>query len=302
MAWSLLAIPGAGTIATIAGWATKVVNNFRYLKGIDGVVTTQSGLIIDNTLGSEYVKLPLLSTTEAATVLDAEGKIAHDEATHRIKVHDGTAVRSLVSTVDVDDVPVNAATTDPISSNWAYDFQQALTTAGDFPYATAAGVWDRRAIGTANQVLRVNTGATAPEWGTASTFTLVRKTADETVNNSDVLQNDNELLLPVLANEVWAGTIFIKQNSSTVADIKFALIVPAGATMIFGSPETPEYQTNANPVPRLGRAAEWLDTLEFIVANAATAGNIQLQWAQATAEATNTIVRANSYILAHKLA
>lgn len=166
MAWSLLAIPGVGTIATIAGWATKVVNNFRYLKGIDGVITTQSGLEIDNSLGSEYLKLPLLSTAECTTVLAAEGQVAHDEATHRIKLHDGTAVRSVVTTADVDDAPVNSATTDPISSNWAYDHLGTLTTAGDMGYATGAGNWSRLGIGTTLQYLRTNAGATAPEWTT----------------------------------------------------------------------------------------------------------------------------------------
>ncbi len=164
MAWSLLAIPGVGTIATIAGWATKVVNNFRYLKGIDGVVTTQSGLIIDNSLGSEYLKLPLLTTAQTGTVLTAEGQMAHDSQTHRIKLHDGTAVRSLVSTVDVDDTPANGATTDPVSSNWAYDFINEFSAVGDIAYATAPGVWERLGIGTAGYRLRVNAGATAPEW------------------------------------------------------------------------------------------------------------------------------------------
>jgi len=174
MAWSLLAIPGAGTIATIAGWATKVVNNFRYLKGIDGVVTTQSGLIVDNSLGTEYVKLPLLSTAECTTVLAAEGQVAHDEALHRIKFHDGTAVRMAVSTNDVDDTPADAATTDPISSNWAYDHLNILTAAGSIPYATAARVWTELGIGTANKFLRVNAGATAPEWAAGALVSIVK--------------------------------------------------------------------------------------------------------------------------------
>ena len=155
MAWTLMTIPGVGTIATIAGWATNVVNNFRYLKGLDGVPTIESGLIIDNTGGDEYVKLPLLSTAEAGTVLAAEGQIAHDETTHRIKLHDGTAVRSLVSTADVDDTPANGATTDPISSNWAYDHIATLTTRGD-TIRRSATVWERLAIGTSGQYLSSN--------------------------------------------------------------------------------------------------------------------------------------------------
>ncbi|WP_287323717.1 hypothetical protein [Mesorhizobium sp.] len=38
--------------------------------------------------------------------------------------------------------------------------------AGDIIYATGAGTWGRLAKGTALQTLRMNAGATAPEWGT----------------------------------------------------------------------------------------------------------------------------------------
>jgi len=81
-------------------------------------------------------------------------------------------VRALISEADVDDTPVNGADTVPVSSNWAYDFQQTLTTAGDLPYATAAGVWDRLGIGTALQLLRTNAGATAPEWATVTGISI----------------------------------------------------------------------------------------------------------------------------------
>jgi hypothetical protein len=40
-----------------------------------------------------------------------------------------------------------------------------ITTAGDLIYGTAADTVARLGIGTAGQVLKVNSGATAPEWG-----------------------------------------------------------------------------------------------------------------------------------------
>jgi len=156
----------AGEIVTASIMNTHIRDQYLYLKGVGQVPTIQSGLTIDNSLGSERLLLPLLSTAECTTVLNAEGEVAHDEQTHRIKVYDGTAVRSVVTTVDVDDTPVNGATTDPISSNWAYDFINTLTTQADIPYATEAGVWARLAKGTAGKFLKMNAGATAPEWGT----------------------------------------------------------------------------------------------------------------------------------------
>ena len=59
-----------------------------------------------------------------------------------------------------------------------------VTTAGDTLYATAADTLARLAIGTAGQVLQVNSGATAPEWATPAGgggMTLIQ----ETVANAD---------------------------------------------------------------------------------------------------------------------
>ncbi len=51
---------------------------------------------------------------------------------------------------------------------WAVDpVADIITTAGDLIYGTAADTVARLGIGTAGQVLKVNSGATAPEWGAA---------------------------------------------------------------------------------------------------------------------------------------
>lgn len=46
--------------------------------------------------------------------------------------------------------------------------KSTVTTAGDVIYATGSSAVTRLGIGTAGQVLTVNSGATAPEWGTPS--------------------------------------------------------------------------------------------------------------------------------------
>jgi hypothetical protein len=53
-----------------------------------------------------------------------------------------------------------------------------VDAAGDLIYGTADNTVARLAIGTANQVLKVNSGATAPEWGTAPSggMTLISTT------------------------------------------------------------------------------------------------------------------------------
>jgi hypothetical protein len=57
----------------------------------------------------------------------------------------------------------------PTGLKWAVDpVADVVTTAGDLLYATAADTVTRLGIGTAGQVLKVNSGATAPEWGAAA--------------------------------------------------------------------------------------------------------------------------------------
>jgi len=164
MGWTAPRTWVAGEIVTASIMNSAIRDNLLYIKGVGQVPTIESGLTIDNTDGDERLLLPLLTTVECGNVLNAEGEVAFDEQTHQMKEYDGTAVRALISEADVDDTPVNGADTVPVSSNWAYDFQQTLTTEGDLPYATAAGVWTRLAKGTASQFLRMNAGATAPEW------------------------------------------------------------------------------------------------------------------------------------------
>jgi len=76
----------------------------------------------------------------------------------------------------------------PVITNSSTDL---ITTAGDLLYGTAADTVARLGIGTAGQVLKVNSGATAPEWGAAAVEgyvgVSVYKSAAQTIaNNTDV--------------------------------------------------------------------------------------------------------------------
>jgi len=143
---------------------------------------------------------------------------------------------------------------------------------------------------------------------------VVRKTADETVNNSTTLQNDDHLYFAMGANEVWYVEIFLIIDSSTSADFKSGLSLPSGATahwMAIGSSEATISNIVATGLTETNSDASWgtgagtprlRDILSIIVINDATAGNFQLQWAQNTAEASDTILKTNSCLIAHKLA
>jgi hypothetical protein len=61
----------------------------------------------------------------------------------------------------------------------------AFDAAGDLVYGTGADTFTKLALGTAGQVLTVNSGATAPEWKTAASggFTLIGRTTFSNVSS-----------------------------------------------------------------------------------------------------------------------
>jgi len=136
----------------------------------------------------------------------------------------------------------------------------------------------------------------------ADTPVLVYKSADETVNNSTTLQDDDELLFAVAANEVWAFKLIFNFNSGTTPDIKYAFSIPAGATIDGYSLDVGSVNESSVINSSGGGANTRVAVLHANIINSTTAGNMQIQWAQNTQDASDTTVLKGSYIIAHKLA
>lgn len=113
-------------------------------------------------------------------------------------VKDGAlAIRTLGNGIDTSLVDLKGGTTGQNlrkASDTDLDFTFAgdatntvVDAAGDLLYGTAADTLGRLAIGTAGQVLKVNSGATAPEWGAASTAFVgasVYKSTTQAITNN----------------------------------------------------------------------------------------------------------------------
>ena len=134
-------------------------------------------------------------------------------------------------------------------------------------------------------------------------WVVATKASDETVNNSAVLQNDDELLFAVAANEIWEFEFWLRVNSSAVADIKIAVTAPTGSSAFFakmGDVVTAE-KTNGQAISLSCGGVNEHTKIRGLVVNGATAGNVQLQWAQDTAEVSNTSVLLQSHGIAKRL-
>lgn len=143
----------------------------------------------------------------------------------------------------------------------------------------------------------------------------ITKTADETVNNSNTLQNDDHLFVSLSSVNVsyWVEC-FIRYTSTTATpDLKIAFTVPAGATFAW----TPNglapaataddgtirrvLETTGNRVLGTIAATEVLALPVGVLTIGGTLGPIQFQWSQNTATAENTVVKAGSAMLLRRL-
>ena len=141
---------------------------------------------------------------------------------------------------------------------------------------------------------------------------VVLKTADETVNNSSTLQNDDELLFAMAANEVWFFIFIPIIDSGTTPDIKVAAAIPTGAVVkdlgVYEDNNAGDtIQINAISSARALRGlgagtVACVGHFIGVVINGGTAGNFQIQFAQNTQDASDTKMKANSCLIAIKLA
>jgi hypothetical protein len=149
----------------------------------------------------------------------------------------------------------------------------------------------------------------SPTWMLVGSMVAV-KTTDNTVNNNATLANDAQLTLPVEANTTYTLEMYVDYSSATAADAKIGLVVPASATWSVapngmlttvaatsGSVETApsvtagnlQFGGNGAGVHLTANPVGWLKT-------AGTAGNVVVQFAQATANASNTLLYTGTWI------
>jgi len=141
--------------------------------------------------------------------------------------------------------------------------------------------------------------------GGSKTFTKVVKTADETVNNSTTLQDDDELRFTGRANKSYAFNLtLLINNSSSTPNFKNAFTLPSGAagewtTSSFTSSTagltqdvtTSDTHTVASSTPPRHII------YEGVIRMSATAGVVQLQWAQDVATVADTKVLIGSKLI-----
>lgn len=136
------------------------------------------------------------------------------------------------------------------------------------------------------------------------------KTADQSRTSSTALTDETHLQSTIGPNETWIFTWLLSCVFSAVGQLKVAVVVPSGATLLAVAEMHPN-----GIVPAFGVATasgtgiplvSALSTSGVVrvtatVANGSTAGTVKLQIAQNTSDGTATTVQANSNLVAVKV-
>lgn len=156
-----------------------------------------------------------------------------------------------------------------------------------------------------NNTLNLNDRTTVLEGSVA----YARKTTSQNVISSTVLVNVTDLTFAVAASETWVFWFVLHGTTDAAAQWKFAVTFPTAPTnQRYGLISQVGISGGASSTGTAGAAivADSLAAEEFIIVsglliNGANAGNVQLQYAQRSATAVNTTIRADSFVRARRI-
>ncbi len=196
----------------------------------------------------------------------------------------------------------------------------SATAQGNILYFSSAGVLSALPPGTSGQFLKTNGAAANPSWADAGRIVL--KTADETVNNSSTFQNDDELSFSAASSSRYFVEAFLLTSdaANNLADWKFRYTGPAGMTAKLGvsgdsttaggtwgnvgtASAAPTLADEAGQVAMgsTGLTANQGIIIYAIITTAGTAGTINFQWAQFSAQVSDSKVLTGSFLRITKL-
>jgi hypothetical protein len=181
-------------------------------------------------------------------------------------------------------------------------------TRGSIIYGDASGNPAALAKGTDTYVLTA--GADDISWAAAAGGPRsVIKTADETLNNNNTLQNDDHLVLSIDASSRYSIEVWLNVSPNrTASDFACNMALPSGATMVWDTIYHFQSSVSAKDgnqgakltVLSLGAGSHFVPLNGHILVDT-TAGNAQLQWAQDSAVAEDTTVLAGSWMRLTKM-
>ena len=165
--------------------------------------------------------------------------------------------------------------------------------AGDTTLGGALLVESTPTSGSAGEVLLSQGSASPPEW--TDYFVEIIKAADETVSASTTLQNDDDFSFSAAANSTYLieWGFRLSENVSGSQEFKMNFTVPSGAihcSSAVGASGIVDNECGSNDLTiDTPDTTESLSPAWTIIDIDATAGTVQLQWAQDAASNNTTL-------------
>lgn len=179
-------------------------------------------------------------------------------------------------------------------------------------------------MSTAITLTKPTVGASRDTWGATVNTALDQlnayivgawKTSTEAVTSSTALQNDDNLVLAVVASGVYVVRWGLRMDGAAAGDFKYAFTGPAGAAMTWESRGlaaadasnvaaiTTDVAAIGTTVTHgcLGTGTTTRAAGTGLLIVSATAGNLTLQWAQGTSSGTATNLFAGSWITGERV-
>lgn len=262
---------GTGDVTAAANMADNTI-----IKGDGGLKGVQdSGVTIDDfdnidTNGGDITGFDIYADNDVNITNDLDvfddADVGGDLAVTGTITEGGNGV---LNTSDVDDAAVDGATTDPISSNWAFDHESNYNAHG---------------------------------------IITIFKGLSETVNNSNVLQDDDNFYWNIPAHTIHDLRLFIIFDSGTTPDFKFDLNGTGTAwarwytsgdigSSSSGSTFSLTFAGSTTTISGSGAGIFKGFIVYALIAGGNDGGTITFRWAQNTANASDTHVDWLSYAI-----
>lgn len=276
-----------GTLA-VANGGTNAANaaDARTNLGLGSIATLSSVTLVTNTAGTLSVAQGGTGASSGSAAYTNLGAMTASNLSGTVSVANGGTGQS--------------------NKTVSFNVLSPTTTQGDMIYHDGTNNV-RLAKGTANQEIRMNSGATAPEWYTPSaggTFTTAKQTADQGNSSSTTAASPTQLSLGVAAStdylyEVWP----LFQTAATTTGARFWLDGPADmvivgtgflATSAIGMGMMLQQADNASVTPAsasafTGNQVAYMTGFAKII----TAGTLRVMWTSEV-NASMTTIKAGS--------
>jgi len=258
---------------------------------------------------------PVDGVTPAPALTIYQGSTTGAAPGTRVVVADGTA-----AAVDIRHVECTCCALAARCGTDQYD-RLAATVGGQISWGSGAAAADVQIARSGISALTLTgsltvTGALAAAG--VGAVTCAYKTADETVTNSAALQDDDALALAVAASSTYVLDGLVIYSAATAADAQFAVTGPSGASCAWSahglsssaastsgsilSAASTIGDAGALTVGGVAAGTKVTAHVRGLVTVAATAGTLTLRWAQASADASDIVVYAGSYLVLRRVA